>query len=79
MWLDYSTQKYFWARRRFNYLCLLQLNRGPGSSVGIATEYGLEGPGERLVHLPSRASEESVMTTKHKGQGTTSSNGRSVK
>jgi len=33
----------------------------------------------RLVHLPSRASEESVKITEHKGLGTTSSNDRSGK
>jgi hypothetical protein len=28
-----------------HYYCLLSTNRGPDSSVGIATDYGLDGPG----------------------------------
>ena len=28
-----------------NFKLLLQLYRGPGSSVGMATDYGLDGPG----------------------------------
>jgi hypothetical protein len=34
---------YLWGR--WNFLFTYSFQGGPGSSVGIATDYGLEGPG----------------------------------
>ena len=45
----------------FSYICLFQFSTrfgGPGSSVGIATDYRLDGPGSNLggdeIFRPSR-------------------------
>ena len=39
-------------------ICLYMFRGGPGSSVGIATDYGLDGPGSNLggdeIFRPSR-------------------------
>jgi len=51
--------KYCPGRKAFKSICTLQcINCGPGSSVGIATDYGLDGPGSNPggdeIFRPSR-------------------------
>ena len=35
----------YWGRDLYDFQTLIKGNCGPGSSVGIATDYGLDGPG----------------------------------
>ena len=48
----------FSAQYVYVFLLIRKLNNGPGSSVGISTNYGLDGPGSNPdgdeIFLPSR-------------------------